>query len=30
VIATEPRLISSGTILRVGTLVCRIDFKEGA
>ncbi len=28
--ATEPRLISSGTILRMGELVCRVDFKEGS
>ncbi|MEN9529643.1 MAG: Inner rane component of cytoplasmic domain [Pseudomonadota bacterium] len=30
VMATEPRLVSSGTILRMGELVCRIDFKEGS
>ena len=30
VIATEPRLLSSGSILRVGDVVCRVDFKEGA
>lgn len=30
VIATEPRLLSSGTILKIGELVCRVDFKEGA
>lgn len=30
VIATEPRLLSSGSILRIGDVVCRVDFKEGA
>lgn len=29
-IATEPRLLTSGTVLRVGESVCRVDFKEGA
>ena len=30
VMATEPRLLSSGSILRIGDVVCRVDFKEGA
>lgn len=25
----EPRLLGSGTILRIGETVCRVDFKEG-
>lgn len=29
-IATEPRLLCSGTVLRVGDSVCKVDFKEGA
>lgn len=29
VIATEPRLLASGTILKLGEVVCRVDFKEG-
>ncbi|NBO37954.1 FHA domain-containing protein [bacterium] len=28
VIATEPRLLSSGSFLRIGEVVCRVDFKE--
>lgn len=30
IIATEPRLLCSGTVLRVGESVCKVDFKEGA
>jgi hypothetical protein len=29
-IATEPRLLCSGTVLRMGDSVCKVDFKEGA
>lgn len=29
-IATEPRLLGSGTVLRVGESMCKIDLKEGA
>jgi len=28
IIATEPRLIGSGSVIRMGDIVCRVDFKE--
>lgn len=29
VLATEPRLLGSGCVIKLGETVCRIDFKEG-
>lgn len=29
VLTTDPRLLGSGSIIRVGDAVCRLDFKEG-
>ncbi|NBW81097.1 FHA domain-containing protein [bacterium] len=29
VLTTEPRLLGSGTVVRMGDYICRVDFKEG-
>lgn len=28
-LTTEPRLVGSGTVLRIGEVICRLDFKQG-